>query len=368
MAQEQDSQDRIIRSQDEFERRCIDENNNVDAQNLRLKFPLDLSGNKFGECYFVGTIFEQGANFWGSQFSGDVYFLFAKFFGDAYFKKVTFRSATFSEVTFSKKVNFSKAKFSEEVYFLEATFSGDATFNYSQFLGPANFLGAHTNYASSVSYRFTEFHRIVNFTGININELDLYGALMNAYAQFKDARIKKADRETLRIIKHEFLKINNRIEALEYHKREMKEYWRELDWKQKLPKWKRKENSRKKRIPIRNRYKFKKIIFIGKIKRKQIPEKFILIFNNISTSYGTNWLQGAAVTLGIGTLFYFLYLLCNCEGFSWEHLFRFYNPAHSYDNFTYTLGVAYVIDGIGRILVAFGYYQTIQAFRKYRRI
>ena len=145
---------------------------------------------------------------------------------------------------------------------------------------------------------------------------------------------------------------------IEYHKREMKAYWRELF------------GYKKKSLP-RKKWIIRKIRLLKKISQLKIPEKGILIFNRLSTNYGVNWLQGVIFTLVTAFIFYGAFLLLsNCPDWSLETYFRFLNPAHSYDflqNFNPN-DWAYLIDTIGRVLIGYGYYQTIQAFRKYKRI
>ena len=178
-------------------------------------------------------------------------------------------------------------------------------------------------------------------THCNIPEINLHltGAIFKEYGQFKEAFIESSDRETFRIIKNEFLKINNRIDALEYHKREMKEYRKEL-------------------------YKEKHC--------KKIEDKFILFLNRCSTNYGTNPIQGVLVTLGLAFIFYYAFMLLSNSP-DWtlgEAFFRLLNPAHSYSylNEFQPNCWAYLTNGLGRVFIGFGYYQTIQAFRKYKSV
>jgi len=441
MDEQRDDEGRlVIKTQKEFFEHCVDENKNIDADNVRLRFNLYLSRKGFYEDYgevsfknalfekdvnfknvtflgdteFLDTTFLEGADFTGATFSGLASFVRAKFKGQADFAEASFLGdADFAEARFLSSAEFIKAifkradffeaeflgdrEFLEGAFFIEATFKENADFFRVIFSGHADFKGAKF---SSTSFYGTMFKREavfeestfsddVNFTSVTFllanfskaafsktadfldtvfsranfrqtefNLLMLSGAIFSEYVQFKEAFIKNADRETFRIIKHEFLKINNRIEALEYHKREMKAYWKELF------------GTKMKKRP-RKKWKISYLRFSKKINKKKIPEKVILLFNRISTNYGLNWLQGVSFTLLATVFFYSIFLiLSNSPDWSFEAYFRFLNPAHSYEflNGFNPYDSAFIIDAFGRVFIGYGYYQTIQAFRKYKRI
>ncbi|MGM0641999.1 MAG: pentapeptide repeat-containing protein [Thermotogota bacterium] len=308
--------------------------------------------NKFEEgTSFERAVFERKVSFRNTQFLGDAIFLGAefsygkvdflktKFLADAYFSGAKFSggSAEFIETEFSGEAYFIDTEFSNiSVYFLAATFSEDAVFSGTKFSTDTSFL--YAMFIEDSYFGSSTFSGYANFMGAQFNNLGLVGVIFKQYGLFKEASIETADRETFRIIKHEFLKTNNRIDALEYHKREMKAYWSELC----KEKW-----------------------------HKNIGEKCILFLNLISTYYGTNWIQGVGVTIGIAFIFYWAFLeLSNAPDWSFEAYFRFLNPAHSYKFLKYfcPLDSAYIVDAFGRVFIGYGYYQTIQAFRKYKKV
>ncbi|MCF8334560.1 MAG: pentapeptide repeat-containing protein [Bacteroidales bacterium] len=349
----------IIKSQKDFFERCVDKDNNIKANNVRLQFELDLASrnsNKdknidLGRVNFINSVFEYSVDFDESRFSGEASFDRATFSGEASFFEATFSGkASFLMATFSEEADFVGATFSGVAGFFGATFSAEADFRRTIFSGVADFNNAEF---SKVNFKRAFFKEKANFieTYFTLNALywgtkfkkEVYfdGAIFENNSQLRGAFIEHGDRETFRIIKHEFLKQNNRIEALEYHKREMKAYWRDL-WNTEEIKWYQKPG-----------------------------EKSIIGLNRISTNYGTAWMQGVAFTLVTAFIFYGAFLfLSNCPGWSFEAYFRFLNPTHSYkflrDFIPYDS--AYIIDMVGRVLIGYGYYQTIQAFRKYKRI
>ena len=57
----------------------------------------------------------------------------------------------------------------------------------------------------------------MNFSNLTFPKLDLTGVVFDKFALFKDCKIERGPRETFRIIKNEFMRTNNRIDALEFH-------------------------------------------------------------------------------------------------------------------------------------------------------
>ncbi|MDX9814263.1 MAG: pentapeptide repeat-containing protein [Sulfurimonadaceae bacterium] len=119
---------------------------------------------------------------------------FASFKGStirkANFEKVSFKNlAVFVGATFQSDVDFIYTKFNEQVYFQDITIKGKLNLKTAIFKDEVNFLGIKKD---------------------NNNSIDV------------------ANRETARIIKHSFEKINNTIEANKFYALEMKEREKEL--------------------------------------------------------------------------------------------------------------------------------------------
>ena len=366
----------IIKTQKEFFERFIDQQNNIEARYVRLQFDLDLSSKNIkeslGKVNIVDSVFEKSISLGKSTISGNTYFTKSTILGDASFSRVTFSGiAVFANVKFTGKAYFIYSTFSKRADFKESIFFRTAFFLGVTFSGYTYFRRAKFNENQVANFSLATFSRKTIFEGAKfLGETKFEGVTFSEYVQFKNAFIKSANRETFRIIKHEFLKINNRIDALDYHKREMKAYWRDLFQKK-----------TKKRLPlhqwiirlIKDFTPKKRKFFcyrLIKIFPKHIPDKGILIFNWISTNYGTNWIQGIGFTLVTAFIFYFAFLSLSNAPWSLEAYFRFLNPAHSYE-FLQEFNPcdwAYMVDAFGRVFIGFGYYQTIQAFRKYKRI
>ena len=98
----------------------------------------------------------------------------------------------------------------------------------------------------------------------------------------------------------------------------------------------------------------------------------------VSNYFGTSWARGFGFTIFSTLLFYIIFLLtlssklefewsANSMGSTCKHFIEFLNIANwdikpfGIENYNW----AYIVLFIGRIFIGYGYYQTIQAFRKY---
>jgi uncharacterized protein YjbI with pentapeptide repeats len=115
--------------------------------------------------------------------------------------------------------------------------------------------------------------------------------------------------------------------------------------------------------------------------------KLNLWLNLISNNFGRDWVRGVAFSLGVGLLFFCL-LLISTDKYTWglpgiqlellPGFLKFMNPLRFFElealfNNTPKEGTiklnsySYLADFGGRVFVAYGYYQTIQAFRRFGR-
>ncbi len=116
-------------------------------------------------------------------------------------------------------------------------------------------------------------------------------------------------------------------------------------------------------------------------------QKINLWLNAISNNFGRNWFRGTIFSFGIGILF-FCFLLVSTKNYSWGFpefdfnlipaYLKFMNPLRffelealfnntSQEGIIKLNGLSYLADFGGRIFIAYGYYQTIQAFRRFGR-
>ncbi len=140
-------------------------------------------------------------------------------------------------------------------------------------------------------------------------------------------------RETYRQLKTLMKRHNNRVMELHFAAKEMEVHYQSLSWK---------------------------IDFI---------DKFILATSKWSNKFGQNWLLPIFWLLLVGFSFFFLVVYCSSIGLKahWGSYFTFLNPTHKV-NFipNHTLSNASMtIDFISRVILAYFYFQTVVAFRKF---
>ena len=271
--------------------------------------------------------------------------------------------------------------------FHEATLGGDAFFKDVEFMGKVN--SWNLVCLKDISFEWANFRQKANFSDLKVENglVNLHGTNFekNAYfyngiihqlyldnsviekgVYFLGSTIRTAKRETWRIIKHEFVKQNNKIEGLRYYALEMEEYENELF-------------GDKKRI----RFSFFSIIrdFFLVFKKGDRTNKFIVFMNRISNDHNSKPFRGITFTLLATLIFYLLFIwiikLENNMIFSFSFDFIGLNFKQAlqmlnltdwkYTPFDINYSWAYGVLFVGRIVIGFGIYQTIQAFRKFGR-
>ena len=344
------------------------ENNNSQESSSEVKFLIENA--KFQkEVDFSKAIFYDPIYFSETEFCTDIkdYAKKSINFENAQFKrKVRFHhckfhnTVRFENTSFNKLVDFYCAHFYKPQQFHFTDFLDRAIFSNTEFNEEVQFLHCKVDnsYVRFESATFkkgldisrSNFNDKVNFWNIEIeesgeqyifNNLKSVKYVNDFEVQDKTPTIYKQFRETYRIIKSNFYSQNNKIEALEFSKREMLVYERELK----------------------------------SVSSKSNNNKLLLLANKISNNFGTNWLRGILFTAsaGIITLSFFSYNLkfsLTSAGVSnflkslvdilnltdWNEMTIFGEKLTNWQ---------YIFLFIGRIFVAYGVYQTVQAFRKF---
>jgi hypothetical protein len=270
-------------------------------------------------------------------FSNIVYFHGSKFLGQV----------DYSYTVFSKKTTFNHAEFKSKTNFYSATFQDLADFTRAKF----------TNRQGNAECRFenTIFNHSALFMEATFDNLKFLNSVIRSQGYFVNSKIKNGNRETFRVIKDQFLKQNNTIDALNFFKLEMVQKDKEL-----------------KNELLKNNWS-----------KKPIGDFLINFLNKISNDYGLNWIQGLIFTLIMGLLFFLLSLLFlkdfpyqigfgnTIDGiiYGLKYYFQFLLPTHKPDyliKYNPTTGF-YFFDLFGRIIVSYGIYQVISAFRKFNK-
>ncbi len=316
------------------------------------------SNISFSRCDFLG-----GFSIWDTDYKSRFDIYYSHFFSDTQFAETRIEKPfAIVGTVFCKHLIIVRSIFFDTInlFYMETT--DDLTFEdsiaNSKFI--INNCKKHNCDISfeKLSFKNSFFSLNVNLSNLNIKDLDLYGCVFQQNACFKDCVITNSNRESYRIIKHEFLKANNRIDSLYYYGKEMRSYLSE----------------------IINSISTTKGLFrkTGKI-FKVTPNLFVLSTNWISNRFGQSYIQAFIFSLVSGIIFFSLYLKLgsiettqNIDFLSSQYfgsLFEFLNPTHKFDfmfknNEITRLG--YTIDVLARIILGYGYFQIGQAFRKFK--
>ncbi|WP_067030989.1 pentapeptide repeat-containing protein [Allomuricauda sp. CP2A] len=315
------------------------EGNNINTPERpsEFEFLASFSNSIFHNASFLHNTFNNEVKFYRMQLTYDSHGS-ARSFNDC-----KFESAYFNEVNFGERCFFNGSMFKNSVLFVhcknlentKADFSGcifykDAFFNYSEF--------------NSLTIKNSQFMGITSFENTKFQEIEFERNIFEKAAHFDGIEVdnlENCNRKTLRTIKQELQRTENRIDYNIFKAAELNAYKKELS----PDRWK---------------------------------EIFILWINNISSKHGLDWLRSSIFTLIIALLFYVFYFLTenysldfSVTNESLNHFikgyFKFLLPTYKppFQN-GLSLWFQYLPFILGKIFIAYGIYQTIQAFRKFR--
>ncbi len=292
----------------------------------------DFSNMEFNHCTFV-KYFDFISNKFkpnGTQSYHACNFGKTSFFGTQF--PINIR---FSECTFLKVSSFKELESDNSILmFLDCTFEKFVQFNSAKI--------------KKLKLENIKFNEIVSFQETFVDIVEIDKTIFEKGALFEDLRIKsisKCDRKTFRNIKLQLQKSENKIDYNRFRSYELAAYYRELKW-------------------------------CGNFK-----DKFILASTLLFTGFDNSWRKAIGITLAFGLIFYSLFYLSenlyqlniNC----WKEFISgyirflivtdFYNPlteGRTYIDSSNTIGWFLFI--LGKIVIAFGIYEMIQAFRKFK--
>ncbi|QIW10607.1 pentapeptide repeat-containing protein [Francisella sp. LA112445] len=216
--------------------------------------------------YFKNTIFRDIIKMQYSQYDSDISFEKSKFHKevDLNIKSKFFGMLVFKDIKFYENVSFSNSKFENRIILNGVTFKSNIDLSYTEFLDVIEFSSSnyfekinlkntkfhkdsifeeatfnnhvdfrYTTFKENASFRAAEFKEGLNLARVNINNsaiLDFYDAEINGNKCSKEISIKDKQ-ETYRILKHESLKKNDTIKAVEFYKEECENHYQTLKFK-----------------------------------------------------------------------------------------------------------------------------------------
>ena len=305
-----------------------------------------------------------------TKFSGGIDFAGSTFRGNIRFHECDFHFTNFQNTTFEKLADFYKSKFLDDATFSLTDFLDRAIFSEVEFHHCVLFIYNKLGTNTFISFERTFFKKGVDLSRSNFNNGDLqfFGMILGQdrvgellkhhfYVNSEDdpIQVSKNFRVTYRLIKHEHRKTNNTIEALRYQYLELSALRHELKLKKTYRFWTK-------------RY--------WRIKQDRLS----LALNRISNSYGTNWLRAFFFTLISAFIFLVTYYLifrfdANIDEFpsmvgvinSYLYLlvltkWDFQGFYSEYCNYEPRWVLSWLF--IARLIIGYGIYQFIQAFRR----
>jgi len=374
---------------------------------------------------FEKAQFKKKVNFYYSKFYNTVRFENTKFENLADFYSAHFyNSQQFHFTDFLDRAIFSNTEFDEEVQFLHCRVDSNSYIRFESVIFKKGLDISRSNFNDKVNFWNIEIEE--SGEQYIFNNLENVKYANDFEVQDKTPNIYKQLRETYRIIKDNFYRQNNKIEGSEFYIKEMSVYQREQFKKLGYNKLERlKKLITEKRISdfypkMRNSSKdftIKQVIiifisiiyliFMLKISYETKADTFVftflltpillfclfyikdiilLLFNRISNYFGTDWVRGVVFTMMTGSLVSFFLL---CRNYNLWHI-NIYDINAWIQSIGFLVRIINIVDMkpfeenenslvklvdnndtnniilfIGRIFIGYGYYQTIQAFRKF---
>lgn len=277
-----------------------------------------------------------------------------------YFDSISLDRIMFYNCTFSNEFRYDSLYNISE--FTECSFLGLAKFSGLQYLNTSflRFENCHfskladfnNNWLHKLRIEETTFSNNVSFQQTYFDTICFIRIIFEKKVWFDDIQIKKiedCDRITIRTIKQELQKAENRIDFNRFRSYELAAHYKELDWK-----W-----------------------------NSGFIDKSILFASKISTDFGNSWRKALRfILIGGFTIYLLLYIFENRDSIinlsnidNWTRLFSgffrfllvtdFYNPLET-NRIYLTNPFSWVIFIFGKIFIAFGIYEMIQSFRKFK--
>lgn len=323
---------------------------NLDMSNLKIiegevKLNFKITNKEKSTVRFEDSLF-QSLIFIGSDLGFDANFTNIKIIRLGYFYDCILNKSSFENSDFGNEIVFSDCKFNsyvgfEDVENLSKTkfkissclFNGFPHFNRSKI---KSLIIEHTTFEKKVSFDFVEMD-VLKFYQVTFRD----GAFFD---YFKINEIEKCDMVTVRTIKRELVNSHNQIDYLKFKAYELEAYKKE--------------------------------------KGKSWKDDFILNLNSFSSSNGLDWVKALKFILLTSFVSYLFYLISylisiksvvssefpnTVEEFLVYYL-KFINPlmflkSPIEDAEKYFFPLLFLL--LGKILISYGIYQLIQAFRKF---
>lgn len=252
------------------------------------------------------------------------------------------------DVDFEKNADFYMSKFvsgAKNEDFDEATEINFHALNFKSLalFGDVHFYKKfHLRYVTLEGY--SHFRNAIFDEGLDLDYTNIQNEMNFFGAEGLSSKLSKQNtsQETYRIIKHNFMKLNNVIEANKYHSLEL--------------------NTHRKNI------RFIDVLLDCKLPIQNSLDWVVSAFHLLSSNYSKNWLFTLVwiISISIITNLFLEYELLIQEKINWETLFRYINILTSIDDFknAATNEKSYVAMTLNKVSLGYLYYQFLTAIRR----
>ncbi len=273
-----------------------------------------LTKTEFSECNFDKISFKKN-----------------KFIGKLAFYKIEFNKSTVIDIDCKSNAYFNACKFNKYTHFDNSKFK-------------------------NLEMNYCKFNEFTSLQNVECECIKLNKVTFENLAFFDDIKIIKlneCDRKTIRTIKQQLLKTDNKIDYNIFRSAELKAHYNKL--KKENKKWYNNQNA------------------------------FILMFGKCYSNFGINWVRPVKLTIIFSFLFYSIFFWVEYNKFDignfsletnnlktfFSGYLKFLIPTNLYnplknekiyvDNFSWFPFI------LGKIIIAIGIYEIITAFRKYKK-
>jgi len=296
----------------------------------------------------------------------------------------SFNTTNFNNTTFSDLVDFYNCTFKQKVFFYKTDFKGTTVFSASTF--EQNVLFTYALIEKPIIFRGTTFEKGLDLSlAIFKGEINPFDIRLN---QFNSKIITKKDFKDLDKEQYKTTEEKHEKKYDECISQSEKKLSGQIPLKNKRETFRILKRAFTSRDDISASIKYK-VLENETMMVEQVRSDFLrnffnfinLVFNFLSNRFGKSYMQALFFVLVFGWVFFYLsavnsnYLpLANCSMFEvYQYgkgfFIQFLLPTHKFNYISEASlqSTSFLVyDFIGRILVGYGIYQFIQAFRKYR--
>lgn len=258
------------------------------------------------------------------------------------------KEITIKDVDFDKNADFYKSKFLSGAKNEDSTKATEINFHALNFKSLALFGDVHFYKKFHLRYvtleGYSHFRNAIFDEGLDLDYTNIQNEMNFFGAEGLSSKLSKQNtsQETYRIIKHNFKKLNNVIEANKYHSLEL--------------------NTHRKNI------KFLDVLLECKLPIQNTLDWLVSIFHLLSSNYSKNWLfaLGWIVIVSMMTNLFLGHEIFIQEKINWECIFKYINILTSIDDFVDAVSEekSYIAMTLNKVLLGYLYYQFLTAIRR----